>query len=331
VDEKVKADIKENIPQNFFHLRAGFKIMLRYLAAFGLLAALFYYGVIDFRPLGSLWEKPWVLMGLVAFAWLTLPLVVWRWWILLHGQGIQISYFDVFRVSYFSAFAGMLLPGMVGGDVTRILLCKNVAPNGVLRYSCSVVVDRVFGIFGLLGVGLVACSAYYREILDDRILRYEVVLIMAVFLGGIFILLLIGMAAPRLLQYMRNRQTGGKIGEMLVETIAAFADYAESRRVLCAAMLISLLAHAKDLDHDGDAGDPEEKFFSAGSREFFGVVDTGEGLGVFEDHGRGDHGTRQGTAARFIHAGEPALKVLGLLPVKGEKSPEVFRPGFFPR
>lgn|GEM_PF-3218456 len=243
----MKGDIQEKTPRDFFRSRGSLKIALKYLVAFGLLAVLFHDGVIDFGPLGSLWGRPWVLLGLVAFAWLTMPLVVWRWWLLLHGQGIHISYFDIFRVSYFSAFAAMLLPGAVGGDVTRILLCENIAPNGFLRYSCSVVVDRICGILGLLGVGLLACAVYYRKVFDAGLLRYEVVLITMFLLGGISFLLLIGLIAPRLLRYMRSGRKGGKIGEKLIEAVAALADYAGNRRVLGAAMLISFAAQAKDL------------------------------------------------------------------------------------
>jgi glycosyltransferase 2 family protein len=246
-DEKVKPDIQDDNAQNVFRLRASFKAVLRYLAAFGLLTALFYLGLIDLRPLATLWDRPWILAGLVAFAWLTLPLLVWRWWLLLRGVGIHVRYLDAFSLFYFSSFVGMLLPGSVGGDITRILLGNKNTPDGIWRYSCSVVADRVFGIFGLLGIGLLACVAYYREILNDGLLRYGVGLAIAAFFFGVVFLLLLGLAAPRLLRYLADGRVGGKIGKMLTETVAALADYAGNRRVLWVALMISLSAQAKDL------------------------------------------------------------------------------------
>jgi len=228
-------------------MRDNFKVVVRYLAAFGLLAALFYYDVINLAPLAILWKRPWIMIGMVAFAWLTLPLLVLRWWLLLQGLGINIRYPEAFRFFYFSSLVGMFLPGAVGGDVTRIILGKNATPNGVWRYSCSVVVDRIFGIFGLLGIGLLACVGYYHEILDDQLLRFGVVLAMAIFFGGVVFLLLLVMTAPRLLHALGDGRVNGKIRKILVETLAALADYAGNRHVLWMAMLISLLAQAKDL------------------------------------------------------------------------------------
>src|SRR5512145_269714 len=65
---------------------------LKYGLAFALLAGLYYFKLIDLKPLAVLLKHPWAMLGMTLLAWLTLPLMAWRWWLLLSSQGVKPNF-----------------------------------------------------------------------------------------------------------------------------------------------------------------------------------------------------------------------------------------------
>jgi uncharacterized protein (TIRG00374 family) len=79
----------------------------------------------------------------------------YRWLRLLRGAELDVSVAAVARIYAVSTFSNTFLPTSVGGDVTRTLL---VARRGTLltRTAVSVVVDRLGGLAGLVGMAWLA-------------------------------------------------------------------------------------------------------------------------------------------------------------------------------
>jgi glycosyltransferase 2 family protein len=80
----------------------------------------------------------------------------WRW--LLERAGVHLSLHQLVRIYAVATFSGTFLPTSVGGDVTRALL---VTRSRLLlpRVVMTILVDRLGGLIGLLGMAWIAFAA----------------------------------------------------------------------------------------------------------------------------------------------------------------------------
>lgn len=138
--------------------RPGRLLVLRVLttAAVLLLAVL----AVDLGELRSVLgdQRPgWTLLSL-ATSLATMPLLAWRWQLLLHAGGTSVALAPLSRIYLESMFFGLFLPSSVGGDAYRIVRLRERV-GGLVRSTASVGADRLVGLWSvcLLGIaGLVA-------------------------------------------------------------------------------------------------------------------------------------------------------------------------------
>ena len=74
------------------------------LFAAGIVWFLFARGYLDLADLGEIARRPWTVIVPGILVFLTLPLMTWRWSILLRSQGVTVPFMGAFRVTV----AGML-------------------------------------------------------------------------------------------------------------------------------------------------------------------------------------------------------------------------------
>jgi hypothetical protein len=89
-----------------------------------------------------------------------------RWWLLLRGHGFQAPFGRVFFVTYAGAFFNNVLPGSVGGDLTKAAL----AASGEERKAAvvgTVLLDRLVGLAVMIVLGA-ACLAPFAHRFPDR-------------------------------------------------------------------------------------------------------------------------------------------------------------------
>lgn len=78
-----------------------------------------------------------------------------RWWRLLRKADVHLDLSSLGRVYTVSTFSNTFLPTAVGGDVTRALLVARRGPL-LTRTALTIVVDRVGGLVGLIGMAWIA-------------------------------------------------------------------------------------------------------------------------------------------------------------------------------
>ncbi len=96
-------------------------------------------------------------------------LLAWRWWLLLRGHGFAASFGRVFLVNYAGIFFNHLLPGGVGGDLTKAVL----ASTGEERKAAvvaTVLLDRLIGLGVLIALGAACLVPYAGRFEDKRVL-----------------------------------------------------------------------------------------------------------------------------------------------------------------
>lgn len=112
---------------------------------------------INWRELGNRLGHghPWDFVGAVALVIVALCVGTYRWSCLLRKADVPLGVGPLARIYAVATFSNTFLPTSVGGDVTRALLVARRAPL-LTRVAITIVVDRLGGLAGLLGMAWMA-------------------------------------------------------------------------------------------------------------------------------------------------------------------------------
>jgi len=89
----------------------------------------------------------WLSLGL-AFYVVTILATVWRWWLLLEAQEIDMSFRALYASMSVALFFNNFLPSSIGGDVVRIADTAKVARSKTLA-TTVILADRTMGMMAL--------------------------------------------------------------------------------------------------------------------------------------------------------------------------------------
>jgi len=180
--------------------------------------------------LGRVHKGAWLALSaafLVPFAILAL-----RWWILLRGHGFAVPYGRTFLLSYAGVFFNNLLPGGVGGDLTKAVL----AASGEERKAAivgTVLLDRVIGLVVLVFLGAACLTPFAGRFGDAR------VPLLVYGLAGASVVGYLAYFDPRLRRLAAARLP---FRGTLVQLDGVFRAVREKRRLTAASAALSLLS-----------------------------------------------------------------------------------------
>lgn len=100
-------------------------------------------------------------VGLAALGalgiWLGFLLLAWRLSLMVRAAGIVISARSAFELTAIGAFTGAILPGILGGDVVRVVyLCRGEGASRRAAVTAAVICDRALGLASLFLLGTIA-------------------------------------------------------------------------------------------------------------------------------------------------------------------------------
>jgi uncharacterized protein (TIRG00374 family) len=205
--------------------------------------------IVRLEPLIVLAGKPILLVMLILLAWLTYPICTLRWHLLLKIQAVHPSFIQVLRVLYLSAFLGLVLPGVVGGDAVRIGLGIPLSPKQKTEMALSVLVDRLTGVFGLLTLGIGALLLFLDRASGNPEIKALMFYIAGTFLGFCLAIAVAGYFSRRLREIGRRdkwerRSFPWRLAAKLIEATALYRD-SPGRLAVCWGL--SILVHGKNL------------------------------------------------------------------------------------
>jgi len=93
-----------------------------------------------------------------------------RFWLLLRLQKIHLSWSRALRLTFVGGFYNLFLIGSTGGDAIRIFYLIRWFPEQKARSTLAVLLDRVFGVAALLGLGLLFLYNATDRLLADATL-----------------------------------------------------------------------------------------------------------------------------------------------------------------
>jgi uncharacterized protein (TIRG00374 family) len=108
-----------------------------------------------------------------------------RWWMLLQGGSIHVSYRYVLGLVYVSEFFLGALPANYAGDLVRIIEFKNGNSNVVT--AGTVILDRIIGLIGLISVVLIALAVGYQKLPADIALSLALISLSILFFSMVIL------------------------------------------------------------------------------------------------------------------------------------------------
>lgn len=224
---------------------------LRGLLSFAVAALLIRY-VITASGIDVLEVLRGVDRGYLACAFLLIGggffLAAYRWYALLHHIKVPLSLAVVVRLALIGQFFNLFVPGGVGGDLIKMFYLKKDAKDRFAEAALTVLLDRIFGLLGLLFVALLAIGLNPSMLRDERPeMRAIQFVVVAAALGGLGVSLLF------LLWPLLGKAFGSKKGAIsfvpekvlrIVERVAqAFSILRASPKAVVQLLFLAMVGH----------------------------------------------------------------------------------------
>jgi uncharacterized protein (TIRG00374 family) len=212
----------------------------RFAAGLLLLAALFYFHLIDVSALGKALAHP----GLLALAALvcvaTIPVAGLRWHILLRSQGLSLHLKDTIRIVAMGAFFATFLPGSAGGDLVRGFYIFQASHGRRTGALLSIFIDRLIGLAAFVLFGVFATLT--RPWSSYGAFEYGIFVFAALFIAGLLILFQFGHPISRLMNRLFEGRSQ-RLAGIIDDAGEAMHQYSRDWRsvLLCLAMSFVLV------------------------------------------------------------------------------------------
>lgn len=104
-------------------------------------------------------DKRWLLSGF-GLSLLGLYFAACRWCVLLRAAQSAYGIVQAYRAYLTGTFFGLVMPGVIGGDATRIWLCHRATGAGMPLVVATVLLERILGVVALLMLLSVGLTLY---------------------------------------------------------------------------------------------------------------------------------------------------------------------------
>jgi glycosyltransferase 2 family protein len=167
----------------------------------------------------------------------TVPLMAWRWQLLLRARGLHVGLGWLTRTYFVALFLGQFIPTAIGGDAVRAVELgrrTHQAPEAV----ASVLIDRLVGVVSLVLLAVLAYAAGGHSAGGPEVVAAEAAFGAAAvaILGLLFSARLRGLAARWLEPRVQGRQLAA--GERFYHALHAYREHTAALAAVCALALV---------------------------------------------------------------------------------------------
>lgn len=208
----------------------------RILAGLLLLAALFYFRLIDLDELRKALAHPWLLVLAALACMATIPIAGLRWHVLLRSQGLVLHVGHTIRIVAMGAFFATFLPGSAGGDIVRGFYIYQASHGRRTSALLSIFIDRLIGVVAFVLFGVLATLTRPWE--NYGVVEYGIFALAALFLIAIVMLFLFGHRIAQLLNLIFAGRSH-RLAQIIDDAGEALHQYARQWRSILLALLIS--------------------------------------------------------------------------------------------
>ncbi|MDC1175342.1 lysylphosphatidylglycerol synthase transmembrane domain-containing protein [Bacteriovoracaceae bacterium] len=143
------------------------KTLLKFSFAIGIIVYLIRSGRLDFSLITKSFQSGWgwLICAGILFSIDCLSSFRWRWILKTNSQN-PLPIKKVIGVTYIGLFFNSFLPGAVTGDLIKLVYAKDLDKSLSKTFLVtSVLIDRIFGLIGLLLVLSISSLIYYNELI----------------------------------------------------------------------------------------------------------------------------------------------------------------------
>ncbi|MHC4662468.1 MAG: lysylphosphatidylglycerol synthase transmembrane domain-containing protein [Planctomycetota bacterium] len=215
----------------------------------GLVSWLILGGALDFNEFKKMCRE--IHWGFFFLGFFHFPIVIaigvirWRW--LLAAQGIHISFWAAFKLTFIGFFFNMFIPGATGGDVVKAYYIARLNPDKKAEAATTVFIDRALGMYGLLLVGFVALAINAKFFLSNNALRTIALFLFALICGSVVFAVVFFSRKIRKflrLEAILERFKAGGIIRRIDDTVFL---YRYKKKLVITVILLSIVAHLSTL------------------------------------------------------------------------------------
>lgn len=215
---------------------------LKWFIAIVLLAALVWMnrdGLTDLKSRTILWT---FFAAAVLVRFVSLCLTFTRWWLLVTGIGLPMTWWDSFRVGMFCEFCNLVGPGAAGGDLVKAVWLAKDHRERRASAAATVVLDRILGLWALFLAGALASLLPTAVPLGPQ-MQWAVWLLWVGTAGGFVGLCMMLIPAFTHSRLMHWVTTLPRIGHIVQDLMDSITFYQGRRQVITVAALLSLIGH----------------------------------------------------------------------------------------
>jgi uncharacterized protein (TIRG00374 family) len=212
--------------------------LARYAAGLLLLAALFYFRLIDVDQLRKALAHPGLLLLAAVLCLVTIPVAAWRWHILLRTQGLDVHLWETTRIVAMGAFFATFLPGSAGGDLVRGVYIYQAAHGRRTSALLSIFIDRLIGLGAFVIFGVAATLT--RPWQSYGVFEYSIFVFAFLFVLGILVLFVFGHRIARIVNRLFTWRSH-RIAAIIDDAGNALHQYSRDWRGILACLAISLI------------------------------------------------------------------------------------------
>ncbi len=219
---------------------------LRWPMALGILAFLYSQNREGLDQVASrqiVWS--WFLAA-AALRLVTLLVAMTRWWLLVRAQDVPFALRDAMRLGFIGNLFNFVVPGTIGGDLTKVALAIRKKPEAKAVVAATVVLDRILGLFALVVVGAVA-SLLHPGLWSHPEIRVIMLLFLGGSLAGVMGILIALHPSAVQSKLMWKLQSLPKVGGLVTKLCNGIALYQSRRRILVEAVAMGIVVHTANI------------------------------------------------------------------------------------
>lgn len=211
---------------------------------FGILYYLYAKGMLDFTRVRVVLTDIRVVSIALGLLCSTTFATVVRWWMLLKGQGLQVSLAEALRLTMIGVFFNTAIPGAVSGDLVKgyYVVRQQPAGRGRIRAFTTLLLDRLLGLSALIWISFLSMALNYEAVLASPTLKSLATLITTLWLGVLVFFAFVLIEWPfskKLLEILKKMPAG----EYLSKLYEAVKAYESCRHYVVKGFIISLGIH----------------------------------------------------------------------------------------
>lgn len=154
--------------------------VIKTAVAIGLILWMFEKGHLDISALKSLFTTQ-VIVVCILLSGANLVLANARWQVLLKSRNLPSGIAETLRLYTIGVFFNYAIPGAVGGDVVKAYYLVKDNPERKVDAIGTVVLDRIFGLYSMMALALIAVIADFHLLTSHAALQTLATLLLGAF------------------------------------------------------------------------------------------------------------------------------------------------------